>query len=483
MKKPIRCSILLMRISAYLSIAACLPGLLPAIALATSASISLSGNEGAIPVQASATFTNHLFCDGNSPPNCWHDNSGTLSVTYNHPNSYNYYMGGQSGLGYASWSTTLDTGAMAQGTYSFTATACDSKRICISDSQSISIDNTPEVTATVSKSDGDLDIKGTVDFKEHAGGTEGRIDIWYLHPNGYRYFANRKYFEGTGTINWTWQEIVGSIPDAGTWAQGKYTVQVIAIANNGASKQIEIPINIDNTPEVTATVGNAEGDLDIRGTVDFKEHAGGTEGRIDIWYLHPNGYRYFANRKYYEGSETINWTWQEIVGSIPNAGVWAQGNYTVQVIAIANNGATKQIDIPISVDNTPKPSIDTPPVYFSDNTMEVVGTVLFKENDDGNPNTADTEGSITLYIAQDIKNPVFSQHGSTKSYEGKTINWKYSDFTSTRMSQSVWGVREFLVKIVATAANGAKAEVIENPLIPPQGCPYPPADDCDGCRK
>ena len=352
------CSALVRRVSNCLLIVACIFTFLPAIAAATSASISVSGNEGALPLDASAEFTKHKFCNGASPPDCWYDNSGTLTVSQKHPNGGTYYMGSRSGKGSADWSTTLDTGAMAQGTYTFVATACDSKSICSSSSQSITIDNTPEVTASVNKTEGDLDIKGTVDFKEYVGGNEGRVELYYIHPNGGRYFFGRKYYEGSASINWSWKEIVGSIPDAGAWAQGKYTIQAIAIAANGTSKQVDLPITIDNTPEVN------------------------------------------------------------IVG----------------------------------------------PRCFADLTCDILGTVTFKEYANG------AEGTVTLYLKEVGATGSYSSYGS-KSYEGTSINWKYSDFTGARMSKATWGGKELMVQVIATAANGTKATAQQPLMIPAFGCP------------
>jgi hypothetical protein len=108
-------------------------------AWATSASISVSGNEGAIPLTASATFTSYPHCDSQTPPNCWNVDSGTL------------YVNGTlraSGNGSASWTTTLDGGAMSQGEHTFIATAVDSEGVSHTSQTTINIDNTPSVTVS-----------------------------------------------------------------------------------------------------------------------------------------------------------------------------------------------------------------------------------------------------------------------------------------------------------------------------------------------
>jgi hypothetical protein len=140
------------------------------------------------------------------------------------------------------------------------------------------------------------------------------------------------------------------------------------------------------------------------------------------------------------------------------------------VRATAANGIYIDKDYPFTIDNTPKPTIDGNQ-EFPDNTTDIFGTVLFKENNDGNPTTQDLEGTVTVYLAPDAKSPTFSQHGATKSYEGTSINWKYSDFTGSRLPRDVWGRREYLIKVVATAANGATATVIHNPMILALGPP------------
>jgi len=104
--------VLLRRLCLLLLIAAGTPAFFPLILAAeedaTSASITLSGVEGAIPLQASATFATHTFCNGASPPDCWKSNSGTLTVSQKHPNGVTYHMASKSGEGSANWSTTLD---------------------------------------------------------------------------------------------------------------------------------------------------------------------------------------------------------------------------------------------------------------------------------------------------------------------------------------------------------------------------------------
>ena len=323
---------------------------------ATSASITVSGNEGAIPLSASATFTAYTHCD--SAGNCWTVNSGTLRVYKD-----NSYIGGSSGNGSASWSTTLNGGTMSQGTHTFLAVATDSEGVTATSDASIVIDNTPEVSAVIGKTEGDMNVHGTVDFKDNIDGYEGNIYL-YIQYNGIGSFSRYGY-------------------------------------------------------------------------------------------------------KFFEGAAPIDWTWQGVTSGKLNAGTMPQGNHILRVKATAANGAVKYKDCPFVIDNTPKPTI-LGTENFPDNTMDIFGTVLFKDN------IAGYEGKISLYLAADAQSPSFSLVGS-KSYEGKSIRWKYSDFTGSRLPLSTWGKREFLIKVVATAANGASATVIKNGMIPAAGggCPYP----------
>jgi len=141
------------------------------------------------------------------------------------------------------------------------------------------------------------------------------------------------------------------------------------------------------------------------------------------------------------------------------------------VSATTANGTVTDKDYPFTIDNSPKPAI-LGIEDFPDDTIDIFGTVLFKENIAGN------EGKVALYLAADSQSPSYLLKGS-KSYEGKSISWKYSDFTGSRLPRSTWGNREFLVKAVASTYYGVTATVIktmfDNTMIPAtgSGCPYP----------
>jgi len=424
------CFALIRRLSVWILTVLSIFAFIPALAAATSASISISGQEGALPLQASGEFSEYTFCDGAHPPNCWTDNSGSLTVRQTFPSGGTYSIGSKSGKGSADWSTTLDTGAMAQGTHTFVATACDVKGNCSSNSQSITIDNTPAVTSTVSKTEGELDIKGTVDFKEYVGGNEGSVTLYHIYPNNsYAYRIQSKSFEGTNVINWTYQEIVGAIADGGSWAQGKHIIRAVATAHNGASTSIDIPITIDNTPEVTGSANKVEGDLNIKGTVDFKEYVSGNEGSVTLYHIYPNNsYAYRIQSKSFEGTNVINWTYQEIVGAIADGGSWAQGKHIIRAVATAYNGVSKSIDIPITVDNTPDV---TGSANNTDGDLNIQGTVDFKEFVGSN------EGSITIYHI--YPNNSYAYRIQSKSFEGtNVINWTYQEIVGAIADGGSW---------------------------------------------
>ncbi len=229
--------------------------ILAEVAFATSASISVGGNEGAIPVNAQATFT--TYEDG--------DNSGALSVYHKQR-----LVRSVPGNGSASWSTTYDGGKMAQGSHAFKAMACDSERVCSSSSQTITIDNTPVLQSTLNGTEGEIDFSGSVDFKEHVGGHEGALH-WY-HNGRYQGGEN---IENTGTHTWSWKKRFNSIIDSGKLSQGEHTFTIYATANNGTRVSEENTIAIDNTPVLQSTLNGTAGEIDFSGFVGFKEDVGG----------------------------------------------------------------------------------------------------------------------------------------------------------------------------------------------------------------
>ncbi len=310
-------------------------------------------------------------------------------------------------------------------------------------------------------------MRGTVDFKENTAGNEGTVKLYIDDGNdgSLWYLQGTKAYEGSEPISWTWEEITDYIINAGTLAQGEHNLQVVAVSANGTSANAFYTITIDNTPTVSITASGDDGPIDVHGTVDFKENTAGNEGTIKLYidYGNDGSLWYLQGTKAYEGSEPISWTWEEITDYIINAGTLAQGEHNLQVVAVSANGTSANAFYTITIDNTPEPVI-IGSKYFPDDTFDIVGTTTFKENLTGD------EGTIKLYI-KEISARSFTQHGSTLSYEGKKISWKYSDFTGTRLAKAVWGQKEILVMEVATAANGTSKSVVKGMIIPALGCP------------
>ena len=88
--------------------------LFPQVAFATSASIAVSGSEGAISLQATASFSSYILCDNSTPPNCRTVDSGLLKVYHN-----GGHVGSASGNGSASFDTMYDGGGLIQGEHVF----------------------------------------------------------------------------------------------------------------------------------------------------------------------------------------------------------------------------------------------------------------------------------------------------------------------------------------------------------------------------
>ena len=368
----------------------------------------------------------------------------------------------------------LNAGTLPQGKATIIVRTTAANGVYIDKFYPFTVDNTPAVTLTVADAEGDMEVHGSADFKENITGAEGTVALYIQYDvyGSYWYHQGSKTYEGATPIDWTWEEITGHILNAGTLPQGKATIIVRTTAANGVYIDKFYPFTVDNTPAVTLTVADAEGDMEVHGSADFKENITGAEGTVALYIQYDvyGSYWYHQGSKTYEGATPIDWTWEEITGHILNAGTLPQGKATIIVRTTAANGIYIDKFYPFTIDNTPKPTIDGTQ-EFPDNTTDIFGTVLFKDNNDGNPTTPDFEGTVTVYLASDAKSPTFSQQGVTKSYEGTSINWKYSDFTGSRLPRDVWGRREYLIKVVATAANGATATEIHNPMIPALGPP------------
>ena len=279
------------------------------LAWATNASITVSGNEGAIPLNASATFTSYEHCDSEDPPNCWYVDSGTLYVYHG-----SSLMGSASGNGSASWSTTLDGGAMSQGDHAFTATAVDSENGPHATSATITIDNTPEVSVTSpGQVEGEFDFSGSATFKEHVGGDEGTVYLYINKIDKYG-FQGSKSYEGT-SITWSYSEITGHLLDAGAYSNGEHKIYVYAKAANGQSSGW-----VDGTFEVAMLIqgkncGGGSGLCEVRprtkGPINFStgnKYQKGTDLRLEGPGL-PMGYtKYYNSQSELNGSLGYGWT-------------------------------------------------------------------------------------------------------------------------------------------------------------------------------
>jgi len=165
----------------------------PSRGWSTSASITLGGSEGAIPLHASGSFTAYEECDDETPPNCVTNDLGSLTVYHE-----NTAIGGSSGNGSATWSTIIDGGALSQGEHTFKAVAVDSHGVSATDTVTIKIDNTPVlIVNSLGQVEGAFDITGSVEFKEHVGGEEGYVQI-FIDGSPYGY----KWYEGT-SVGWS----------------------------------------------------------------------------------------------------------------------------------------------------------------------------------------------------------------------------------------------------------------------------------------
>ena len=296
--------------------------------LATTATISVNGTEGAVPVNGSASFTGYKHCDNATPQNCWIVDTGSLRVYRD-----GGYLGGSSGHGSASWSTTLDGGVMSQGSHTFKAVATDSEGVTSTSTTAITIDNTPEVTIdSPGQVEGAFDITGTATFKDSSTSYEGKIYVYI--DNNYR---GARIYYGT-SVNWKYSEITGHMLDAGTFSQGDHAITVVAHARNGVTKSSTSNFTIDNTPEVTdpaqTCIESDTSDLcDITASVTFKERATGYEGTVR---LYVNG-SYRGSRTFEGKKHTVSY--RQFTSSYLSVSSTSE-NTKIQFRATAYNGAS-----------------------------------------------------------------------------------------------------------------------------------------------
>jgi hypothetical protein len=425
----------------------------PSISHATSASINVDGNEGAVGVSAEASFSTHTFCSGSGDnKKCWEDDTGTLSVK----RDQYYSLGSKSGSKEASWSGVVNAGLLSQGNHTFYATARDSKGITDTAIQTIVVDNTPDVSIFTGKPEGDMHPIGTVDFNDNPEGLEGTVSLfinWENYNSHYWYPQGTKEYEGSDLIDWTWEEITDAMANAGKMRQGTHRLKVKGIAANGAVNEAIHEFTVDNTPEITISAGKSEGDMDAKGTVDFKDNPEGLEGRVSLfinWENYNSHYWYPQGTKEYEGSDFIDWTWEEITGAIVNAGKMRQGTHRLRARGTAINGTIKDVVHEFTVDNTPDVTILA---GEPDGDMNAKGTADFKDNPVG------PEGSVSLFIKWENYNSHYWYPQGTKEYEGSDlIDWTWEEIVGHAANAGTMRQGTHQMKVQGTAANGTIKE-------------------------
>lgn len=200
--------------------------LTPVSAMATSASISASGNEGKVPVNANATFTAYETCDDNDPSNCTVCDRGTLSAYLNDTRQCM-----DTGEGSASCSFDVYAAFLPNGMHTVTANATDCMGVTATNSDRIEVDNTPILTASGPGSvSGEFTVGGSVQFKDCTGcSSAGFVTLSIDDPDGNRHRYKKFSFANT---NGDWSEkYLGH-----TWANGTYTYEVFAQAGGNYAR-------------------------------------------------------------------------------------------------------------------------------------------------------------------------------------------------------------------------------------------------------
>ncbi len=306
------------------------------IALATSASVSLSATEGLITVSNAASFSTYEFCSPDDPPAC-HDNSHGTLVGYRDGS----HWCSDEGNGSAFCSYGVNTARMQNGTHTFVARATDCKDNSSTDSVSINVDNTPDVYVNTpfpgEEVAGEFDISGLVNFKDNPEGAEGEI---YIYLDGSMRLS--KYCEGTeipfsyNTANPTTKL------NAGRMTNGPHTVTVRAVAKNGTKSEKTATFIVDNTPEITISTPSPNekisGKFDFTGSVSFKENPVGAEGTITYYLDGKQRTSKTINGTDYTFSfNTDNENYRELDPAL--YGYWEDGFHSLSLKAVSTNGS------------------------------------------------------------------------------------------------------------------------------------------------
>lgn len=340
----------------------------------TSASISVSGNEGTISVNASATFMEDTHC--NNRGECWTVNSGAVLLYQD-----NVILGQAGGYGLATFNKIVDSGRLSQGFHTFTAIARDHEGGTASDSQTITIDNTPTVTVnSPGLVAGAFDISGTVAFKESVTAREGNI---YLYIDN-RYWGAQS-FEGA-SFNWNSAEFANKVLNAGNFSLGVHTIKVVARAANGATHEAQgtfevrkCDIKINNFSGTSGTINATGGE-----TVTLSANITDSSGQGIRWTMN------VAGRGYSGTGKSVSVPWDGKVGGR----LLSSGAYTATLHAETEDGKCKaDATLPIRVNNDSGCSLK---VVFG-STANIATGNLAHEQELFSTGTTGLNTAITLY--------------------------------------------------------------------------------------
>ena len=353
--------------------------LVPAVVLATSASISVSGTEGYATISASGSFTKYEYCNNpEDPTDCTYNENGGISVYRNDPVWGESRIARVNGQGSATWTGQIDIGLLEQGTHEFSVHATDAEGIVATDTATINVDNTPSVTidSPGEVKGGWVDITGTATFKEvgdpnsHDGDLVFYLDGNRLDVDSFRIFTTQ--------INYSRESLSGNLIDAGLLANGEHTLSVYAYSRLGPSASDSVTFTVDNTPTVTVdSPGLVKGGgLDITGSATFTDVGnpdyfdGSLQFYLDGNKLDLNSFRIF--------STSINYSRESLSGNLIDAGFLSNGEHTLATYAYSRLGASDSDSATFEVDNTPSGSVDSPGTVRG-GWLDFTGTVEFAD--------------------------------------------------------------------------------------------------------
>jgi YD repeat-containing protein len=394
--------------------------LLAANSLASSASISVSGNEGLVTVSASASFSSYTTCDESDPPNCTTCDRGHFWVTY-----LNSTYCHETANGSASCSFTINAGVMSQGDHVFKVLVNDCNGGVVEEFATLTIDNTPSLTVTgLNQSGGWINPTGSVDFKDNPSGNDGSVYVILDNdPKALKHYED--------IADWSWEDIAGRPIAAASLSNGEHIIEIKAQAANQAIATKEFIVDIDNTPEVNINdIGEINGSFDVEGTVVFTEHPISTDGIVALYF---DGVSQGS-----AGVEESGWSYSQITKRLIDPTVLTNGPHTIKAIATASNGSKAEAQTTFNVDNTPKVTID--PIGELEGFLDIKGSIHFQEA------TSVTDGIVALYL-----------DGVAQGSAGVEESvWRYSQIAGHEINASMLSNGEHTVEVIATAHNGAQ---------------------------